>query len=382
VTGAGTDSIAYYPAEDLQERRLLLRRVVEREYLGPDMLDQRIGRTGFSSREWSRLVGEVGVGLVLLPDELGGLGLGYEDFAATIEELGRALLAAPVLSQAVLVPGIMQSLYAAGHAGVAGAWSEAANGTTSVAVGFMDAQARVDRAHVGVRATADGAGWSLDGTHHLVLDGEGADQFVVTALSAGQLGLYLVPASAASVRSVESVDPSRRLSTVTFDGAHAEQIAAGAAADQAVSHAVKLLRLATAAECLGGAQAALDEAVEYAKIRQQFGKPIGAFQAVKHRLADALLAIQSARSVVSYACWAWDDDSPESDRAVLAAKIAASDAYVTAAAHAVQVHGAMGTTLEMPCQVHFRRARFHTMFLGTSAQDKLALARMLGFGDS
>jgi alkylation response protein AidB-like acyl-CoA dehydrogenase len=129
---------------------------------------------------------------------------------------------------------------------------------------------------------------------------------------------------------------------------------------------------------VGGAQSALDEAVRYALARHQFGKPIAAFQAVKHMCADALLAIQEAKAVLAYATWALDDGSPEAERALLAAKISATDAYVASAARAVQVFGAMGTTREVSVQVHFRRARFLSLILGSNDTDRETLADQLG----
>lgn len=376
------DAIAYFPTEEAQERRQLLRKLVGRDYSGPEMLDQRIGRAPFPAEAWARLTGEIGVGLTLVPEELGGLGLGYEDFAGTIEELGRGLLAAPVLSSAVLAPGLLLPLVRTDSGNPAAVLlTSVANGETTVAVGFMDARACHSTADVGVRADRDGGTWRLAGVHHLVLDGATAQQLLVTALLDGELGVFSLPVESAVITSRPSIDPSRSLSTITLDSVPAELLVSGPAAEAALAHAVKLTRLALAAESLGGAEAALQAGVAYSLSRNQFGRPIGSFQAVKHRLANALLAIQSARAVVAYACWAWDDGSPESGRAVLAAKIAGTEAYAEAAAHAVQVHGAMGTTLESAVQVHFRRARFLSLFLGSNAEDKVALAGQLGFGD-
>ena len=142
--------------------------------------------------------------------------------------------------------------------------------------------------------------------------------------------------------------------------------------------AVRLARLAIAAEGVGAAEEALRLMVSYAKSRYQFGRPIGGFQAVKHKCAEALIAIEAAKATVSYASWALDDGSPEADLAVLAAKIASVEAFVATAADCIQIHGTFGYTREAPSQSYFRRARWLSLFLGSVRGRQPAPRRVAG----
>jgi alkylation response protein AidB-like acyl-CoA dehydrogenase len=242
----------------------------------------------------------------------------------------------------------------------------------------MDARGRWTSAQDAVSAEETGAGWRLTGRRHLVVNAPQAEVVCVTAATPGGLGLFAVGAGDTCVEEVESIDPTRSLGTVTLDQAPAGLLARGDAAGQAVDAAVRLARLAIAAEGVGAAEEALRLMVSYAKSRYQFGRPIGGFQAVKHKCAEALIAIEAAKATVSYASWALDDGSSEADLAVLAAKIASVEAVVATAADCIQIHGTFGYTREAPSQSYFRRARWLSLFLGSVEDDSQLLAGLLG----
>jgi alkylation response protein AidB-like acyl-CoA dehydrogenase len=367
--------LAYFPSADTRSLRAAVRSWVSGNTGGAASVAQRLGDAPWDRAMWTSIAGGLGVGQLLLPEELGGLAAGYEDYAASLEELGRGLLATPVLGSLGYGLGALLPLAAAG--GPAAELAEqVAEGHVVIAV----AATGLDGSWGAQRPTATRAddGHVVDGVSGLVVDAPRADVLLVFAEERGVLGLYRVDASAADVQQRASLDPSRAVADVVFAGALGQRLADGDVARRSLDHTRQLARLAVAAESVGGAQSALDEAVRYALARHQFGKPIAAFQAVKHMCADALLAIQEAKAVLAYATWALDDGSPEAERALLAAKISATDAYVASAARAVQVFGAMGTTREVSVQVHFRRARFLSLILGSNDTDRETLADQLG----
>jgi acyl-CoA dehydrogenase len=229
-----------------------------------------------------------------------------------------------------------------------------------------------------VTAVSSPAGWRLTGRRHLVVNAPQAGLFCVPAGTPDGPGLFAVRAAAAEVTAVDSIDPTRSLGTVTLRQAPADLIASGQAASLAVPAAVRLARLAMAAEGAGAAEEALRLMVSYAQSRRQFGRPIGAFQAVKHKCAEALIATEAAKATVSYAAWALDDGSAEADLAILAAKIASTDAFLATAADCIQVHGTFGYTREAAAQSYFRRARWLSLFLGSAEEDSQQLAGLLG----
>jgi alkylation response protein AidB-like acyl-CoA dehydrogenase len=376
--------LGYFPSEDTQALRGAVRDWVSGNTGGARTAAQRLGDEPWDPAVWRGIAG-LGVGDLLLPEALGGMGAGYEDFAASLEEVGRGLLATPVLGSlafalGALLPGLREGPAAEVAPAAAADVAPAAELARQIAAGdVIAAVAATDLAgdwH-GARpvATAAGDGYTVDGAAGIVVDAPRAGVLLVFAERAGVLGLYRVEHADLSAR--PALDPSQEVADVRFDATPATLLLEPA--DAALDHTLRLGRLAVAALSIGGAESALDDAVAYAKARRQFGRPIAQFQAVKHLCADALLAIQQARAVLAYATWALDDGSPEAERALLAAKIAATDAYVATAATAVQVYGAMGTTREVAVQVHFRRARFLSLLLGGNDEDRDALADQLGF---
>jgi alkylation response protein AidB-like acyl-CoA dehydrogenase len=362
-----TDRLDYFPSEDTQALRGAVRAWVTGNTGGARSVAQRLGDEPWDPATWRSIAGDLGVGDLLLPESLGGMAAGCEEFAATVEELGRGLLATPVLGFAFSLGALLPALPEHGELA-----RRIGSGRTVAALAVADLAGDWH----GPGPAADGS--TVDGECGLVVDAPRADVLLVFAERAGVLGLWSVEAAAAEVRQHPALDPSQEIADVRFSRAPATLLVEGDAAHAALDSALRLGRLAVAALSIGGAESALADAVGYALARRQFGRPIAKFQAVKHMCADALLAIQEAKAVLAYATWALDDGSPEAERALLAAKIAATDAYVAAAERAVQVYGAMGTTREVAVQVHFRRARFLSLLLGANDEDRDALADQLG----
>ncbi|SDH08304.1 Acyl-CoA dehydrogenase [Sinosporangium album] len=339
--------------EDLRESvRAFLADVASEDAVRQDMETDR----GWSPHAWSRLCGELELPALAVPEAYGGADAGLVELGVVLQEAGRSLLCAPLLSttlatQALLLtsPGDEVAELATGRRTGTLALREPGRGWDAVPY---------------TRAAADSNGWRLTGTKNWVLDGHSADLFVASAITPAGTSLFLVESGGGGVKAeaVETVDPTRRVAQVTFDAAPATLLGLDGAAPipSLLDTAVILL----AAEQVGVAERCLDMAAEYARQRTQFGRSIGSFQAVKHKLADALLEVEAARSAALYAAYA-ADRSLDEERAEAAAiaGIICSEAALRAAGDNVQVHGGIGMTWEHPAHLFLKRATVSRMLL-------------------
>jgi alkylation response protein AidB-like acyl-CoA dehydrogenase len=324
---------------------------------------------------WNDLRQQFGAQGLMVPEELGGLGLGLDDLTMVLSAMGEALVPGPYFATVALATPI---LLAASPDEVRDRTLHGiAEGRLRVALAYLSSEgATLSR---GVFAAKTGGRWHLSGRAGLVLDADIADVLVVAADSIDGLQLFVVDdISALQVSAAGSIDPTRQVFNVEFETVPATPLALPTSAEEVVEAGLDQARVAMAAEQVGTARRCLDRTVEFVKQRTQFGKPIGAFQAVQHTCADSLLDIEGAESAVMYAAWAHRDGAPEFPRAAAVAKIAASDAGLTAATNFVHLSGTMGYTREYDAQLFYRRAKWCSLFLGSAAQHRSRLAGMIG----
>jgi alkylation response protein AidB-like acyl-CoA dehydrogenase len=336
---------------------------------------------------WHSLAADLGCAGLLIPESYGGAGAGYREAAVVAEETGRAVAPVPYLGSAVVATAAL--LGAGGDELLAGL----AEGrlTAALAVEF----ARLPPASVpaargaggtglgaGVRVGAAQAGdpdaqARLTGTVTGVADALLADVLLVPA-DGVPFGLYVVDAAAPGVdrAAVVSLDATRPLCDLAFDSAPARAVATGEAAAQAVASALAAGAAMLASEQLGVAQRCLDMTVAYLKERRQFARPIGSFQALKHRVADVWIQVTQARAAARYAAACLADGDPDTSVAIALAKAACGDAAVHAAQECVQMHGGIGFTWEHPAHLLLKRAKSGSMAFGTPDRHRAALARL------
>ncbi|HYL52705.1 MAG TPA: acyl-CoA dehydrogenase [Acidimicrobiia bacterium] len=285
--------------------------------------------------------------------ELGVLELGMVDAAVVLEELGRAVSPAPYASSVIGARSLLPDL-----AGI---------GTVAI----YETGTRYDWARPQTRAIRDGEMWRLDGTKVHVADATAADVFVVTARDdAGDLQLFETASAAATVEPSASIDGSRKQGVVVLDGSPARRLP-HRDPHAAVTRMLDRLGVAYAVDGVGAAQRSLELAVEYAKERVQFDRPIGAFQAVQHLCADMLRTVELGRAAAYYACWALEEASPEeAHRAATLARAYAADAFPQVGGTAIQVFGGIGFTWEHDIHLYFKRLLTLSVLLG-SAGDHL-----------
>ena len=346
-------------------------RTIARQFLnGVPSARQRLERAHgpvFDSRTWERMVDEHGWPAMALPEDAGGWGFGAVELAVVFEELGRTLCPSPMLATVGLASEALRC--AAGMPWL----SEIAEGTTATVAldggdgprGFgPGVQAEDTHPDAPVEICRDGADLVLRGTAHRVLDGGSATLIVVEA--GGSAAVVDTRRDVVQERVVitprPALDSTRPLATLHFDDLRlpADQALDGFDADTWRDRA----RVSLAAEQVGVAQACLDMTVGYAKVRRQFGRPIGAFQAVQHACADMLVAVESARSATWYAAWALAEDTPDATEASLVAGAMAAEAAFQCAGATIQLHGGIGFTAEHDAHLYFRRARASRDLLG------------------
>ena len=290
---------------------------------------------GLDRALWSAFAGELGLAGVGLPEVHGGAGLGMVEFALVAEAAGAQVAALPLLGTAMLG----RAIAAGGAVAQQAAWLPRLASGEVIGTAAWEADLIL----------TDG---TLFGSVPYLPHGAAADLLLVAA--AGGAWLVDLASPGVTVTGHVTMDQTRPLATAVLDGAAAEPLADGAAA-LAAAHAAGWIALA--AEALGGAQAALDRTVAYSRERVQFGRPIGSFQAYKHRLADMMVEIEQARSAVYWAACAVDEGSPEATLALHAAKSFCAETFHMCAGNMIQLHGGIGFTWEHDAHLFFKRAR-------------------------
>jgi len=325
---------------------------------------------GYDPQTWSQLAGQLGLPGLVIPEKHGGSGAGPVELAVASEEMGRALLCAPFFATAVLAA---QALLASGDEAAQEEFLPGiADGTTIATVAVCEDDGGWTTDGVATRARRSGGGYVLDGRKSFVIDGHTAGLLLVVARADGGPSLFAVRGDADGLgrRPLETLDLTRKQAALALDAVPARLIGAEGSAADVVAATLRLGAVALAAEQVGGAQRCLDMSVEYAKIRMQFGRPIGSFQAIKHMCADMLLEVESARSAAYYAAWAAQDGSDELPLVASLAKACCSEAYFRAAADNIQIHGGIGFTWEHDAHLYYRRAKSTELMLGTPAEHR------------
>ena len=330
---------------------------------------QMASERGHDPGLWRALAQELGVTGVHVPEHCGGQGFGLEELCIAQEELGRALTCAPFFASAVLATSALLEL--ADDDAQARLLPALVAGERIATLCWMEDSGDWRAEHCALTATGDGDDVRLDGHKTFVLDGLAADLLLVVARAPGAagLGLYAVDGDATGLarRGLATIDTTRRQAALTFTGCAARRLDTRSDFDAGFARVMDRATIALAAEMIGGAHALLDAAVEYAKLRMQFGRPIGAFQAVKHKLAEMLLEVELATAAVRYAAAAGDSGDAETPALASLAKAMASDAYMRTAVEAVQIHGGIGFTWDNDTHLWFKRARSSTVLLGDAA---------------
>ncbi len=329
---------------------------------------------------WATLIGldwpAIGVS-----EEHGGLGLGFLEAAIVVEELGRVVAPSPFLAT---VTQLAPMLREAGSPGLlAGIAAGDCTGTLALAEGGAW---RTDAVHTTARRT--GAGWVLHGEKSHVLDGASADEVAVVARLEGTagddgLGVFLAAGDTLSAQPRPVIDPTMPVATVTLEGAEVGgdrvlvepgEPGAAPAIARALQEATTAMALSTTATC----RAIFEATLQYAKDREQFGRPIGSFQALKHRLADMYLAVERASSLAYFAALTIAEDDDRRGVAASMAKAAAGDCQRLVAGDGLQLHGGIGFTWEHDLHFLLKRAKSGDLLFGTAAAHRAQLARMLG----
>jgi alkylation response protein AidB-like acyl-CoA dehydrogenase len=341
---------------------------------------------GFDPGVWKRISAELGWTALLVPEAQGGLGLGPVELVALAEVMGEALLCAPFFSSVCL--GAQALLVAGSEAQRQEYLPAIAEGAALATVAAAEPNGRFDASGVEALARRSGGGFVLSGRKRYVVDGHCADLLVVPARRAGSAGaegvsLFLVPGRAAGVerRALPTLDATRRLAEVVLRDV---SVPADALLGEegrgwpALERTLDLAALALAAEQVGGAQRCLDLSVAYAKQRVQFGRPIGSFQAIQHKCADMMVAVEAARSGVYWAACVAAEGGAELAMAASLAKCTASEAFFRCAAESLQIHGGVGFTWEYDVHLYLKRARAGESLLGDPAWHRERVARHLG----
>jgi alkylation response protein AidB-like acyl-CoA dehydrogenase len=347
-----------------QARRFLSERcppAVPRRILeGPDAYDRGLWQS----------IAEMGWPGAAIPEEYGGVGLGPLAVCVLAEELGRAVAPVPFSSSVYLAAEAI--LLFGSDAQKKTLLPKLASGEVIGTCALAERPGPFEPRTLATQAT----GGTLSGVKLSVPDGDIAD-FAIVA-TGGTPSLHIVQLAAAGVQreTINTIDPTRSHARITFDKASAEPLP-GADSPASIRKLLDRAAVMMAFEQVGNAQAALEMATNYAKERYAFGRPIGSFQAIKNKLADIYIAVELARSNAYYGAWALNTDAAELPIAASVARIAACDAGWIATKENIQTHGGMGFTLQMDCQLYYRRAKLLALTLGGAREWKRRLVNEL-----
>ena len=351
-----------------EEFRAGLRRALEARSPTKEVRRLMATEAGWERDGWQRLNGELGLTAIQIPEEYGGQGFGFGELGIVLEEMGRSLLCAPFLSTALAAVAIQN---AGSEEHKRALLPALADGTRTATLAVSEDNGRNDADGVAMTATQSGGKWRLVGTKSFVLDGHTADLIVVLARLAGTRGdqglaFFTVAGDAAGLdrRRLDTMDETRKLARLQFASVEAAPLGEPGRAAAAFDRTMQQAAICLANEMVGGADRLRQDALDYTKMRMQFGRSIASFQVTKHKAADMLVDVEMAKSAAYYAAAALDEGDDELPALAALAKAAASEAYLQTAIHAVQMHGGIGFTWDNDTHLWFKRAKSSEILFG------------------
>ncbi len=371
-------------SEERTEFRDTLRRFFEESAPMTEVRRVMEAGDGLSDSLWKLASEELGLAGIAIAEEFGGQGFGVGELGIALGECGRALAPIPLFASAALAARVVQSVAGPSQGGE---WLEPIAAGSIATLAWVEASGSWNPQDVAMEALPDGDDFRLSGEKHFVLDAPHAERFFVIARdrgSAGEqgLGLFAVEADAAGLAAsaCETLDLTRPLSRVAFDGVRAQRVGAGgddlAAIRSGLDEATALL----CAEMVGGMQKILETAVDYAAERHQFSRPIGSFQAIKHKCADLLIDFEGARTAADGAIVAHESGDPERALLTSVAKAHLGPCYRHMTTENMQIQGGVGYTWEYDAHLYFRRALACEALLGDSSEHQERLTRLVAAG--
>ncbi len=367
-------------SEEQEMLRQSARSLLEKEC--PATLVRRLmeDERGCDPALWKKMA-ELGWTGLVIPEEYGGAGLNYVDLVLVMEEMGRVVLPSPFIWTTMVAEALIR---AGSDAQKKALLPKIASGDQIATIAWLEPSASWDAPSITLSARPDGSNCTLDGTKLFVSDahladcilvatrtgGSGEDGITLFALEAKRPGITITP--------LKTMDQTRKLSEVKFTGVKATpadlvgEIGKGWPILAAIIDRGKVM---LAAEMIGGAQKVLDLTVEYAKVRAQFGRPIGSFQAVQHKAANMMIDVEGAKSAIYYASWAVSNNVPDAPVAAAVAKAAASDAFRRVSADGIQLHGGIGFTWDHDLHIYFKRAKSSEFTFGDATYNRELIAQ-------
>ncbi len=372
--------------EEQDELRNSVRRFLDDKSSSPAVRELMETTEGYDKAVWDQMANQLGLQGLAIPEEFGGSGYSFIELGIVLEGMGRSLLCAPFFSSAVLATTAL--LQSGDDAAKKEYLPGIASGETIATLAFTEQSGRWDEEGITTPATQSGdsggpdsvGDWTITGEKMFVVDGHVANLIIVAARTGKGVSLFAVDPSDSSVtrEALSTMDQTRKQARVEFNNTPARLIGTDGGGWATMNTTLDLAAVALANEQVGGAQKVLEMSVEYAKVRVQFGRPIGSFQAIKHKCADMLLEVESAKSAAYYAAWCAAEMNDELPVTASLAKAYCSDAYFHSAAENIQIHGGIGFTWEHDAHLYFKRAKSMELFLGDPTYHRELLAQRIG----
>ncbi|HEV7722702.1 MAG TPA: acyl-CoA dehydrogenase family protein [Iamia sp.] len=365
-------------SDEQEELRKVVRQFLENKSSETAVREQMDTEAGYDTAVWSQMAEQLGLQGLAIPEEYGGSGYGFIELVVIFEEMGRSLLCAPYFSTVALAATTL--LHAGDEDAKKAHLPGIASGETIATLAFTEANGKWDDSGITATATKDGDAYTITGEKMFVLDGHTAGLIIVAAKTDAGTTLFTVAGDASGLtrEALPTMDQTRKQARLTFDATPATLLGAEGEGWATLEKVLDLAVVALAAEQVGGAQLCLEMAVQYAKDRVQFGRPIGSFQAIKHKCADMLLEVESAKSAAYYAGWCASELNDELPSVASLAKAYCSEAYFHATAENIQIHGGIGFTWEHPAHLYFKRAKSSELLFGDPTYHRELLAQRIG----
>lgn len=357
-----------------QQLRAAVRKFSADNFDEPTVRHLMESEVAYDPAVWRRLGTELGVLGMSVPEADGGVGGSLVDQAVAVEEFGATLACGPLFGTVYLaVPALVACPTGAVRSELLTALIDG-DRTAAFAVPDTAGAFAID---VGVAAVGTGDAVVLTGKIARVVDAVAADVFLVAAKGSDGVGLYAADAADVAITPLVTLDLTRPQADIDFSDSPARLLAGPAEADRVINHALQVGSVLLAVEQVGAAQHLLDLSVEYAKSRLQFGRHIGSFQAVKHKLADMLVDLEHARSTAYHGVWSITDGSDDPALAASIAQATCSAAFSRIAADTIQVHGGIGFTWEHQAHLYFKRAATDAALLGSAEEHRARVADLV-----